>query len=415
MPKFVILGAGRQGICAAYDLTRFHPGTVVLLVDNSDARLRFARARLSLLSPNSRLELASCDAAHPEELAKFVKPGDVVLSCVPYRLNFALCEATVALAAHFCDLGGNTAIVKQELGLHETAKKNGISVVPDCGLAPGLGNTLAAHAIQQFEAPSSSGLPGGECETIAIYCGGLPQRPQGPLNYHLLFSVEGLINEYTGFAIELRDGQIVRIPTLTEMEAITLPGDLGQGEAIVTSGGTSTAPESFRSRVKNYSYKTIRYSGHWEKIKAFDELGFFSADPIILDDIAAVGEKSAKNESTGRSKSYEISPRRVTEALFSKNLVHPDGKDLTVLMVKAYGTKNGRPQQLTQTLLDYFDDVTGFSAMERTTAYPAACVAEMQMEGLIAPGAIPLELSVPPKPFLSRLAKRGLRIDESWV
>src|SRR6185503_18378789 len=99
-------------------------------------------------------------------------------------------------------------------------------------LAPGLGNTIAALAIEQLDSDIS----------VHVRCGGLPQKPKGPLQYMLVFSIHGLINEYTGEAEALRGGKLVRIPTITEFEPIEV-APLGTLQCAVTSGGTSTAPK----------------------------------------------------------------------------------------------------------------------------------------------------------------------------
>src|SRR5207245_3140252 len=133
----------------------------------------------------------------------------------------------VEARTNFCDLGGNNDVVAAELALHGQAEKQGVSIIPDCGLAPGMVAVLVAHGAARFE----------KLEQIHIRVGGLPQNPKPPLDYQLVFSVEGLINEYIEPARIVRNGLIATVESMTEMEEIEFPAPFGKLEAFQTSGG----------------------------------------------------------------------------------------------------------------------------------------------------------------------------------
>ena len=381
---YVVLGAGRQGVALAYDLALNCDGKRVTLVDVDPAAATRAIERLKRLLPGTgcRFAVAACDLSHADVVAPHLSGVDVVLSAVPYRLNAALTKAAIAARASFCDLGGNTQVVRQQLALHEQAVGAGVSIVPDCGLAPGLGNILAAHGIAAMDEP----------EHVRVRCGGLPERPVGPLGYKLVFSFEGLINEYSGCGEFLREGAPVRIPALTEQEEITFPPPVGRCEAAVTSGGTSTCPESFRGRVRSYDYKTVRYPGHFAVIRALFELGCFEESLRFAD---------------GRT----AEPRALLRRLFEERLALPDVRDLVVLRCTARGRHQGRPCARQYELFERHDEQTGFTAMERTTAFPTALVAYMQARRLVPPGARPLEVVLPVQQYLAELPQHGIRVD----
>jgi lysine 6-dehydrogenase len=120
-----------------------------------------------------------------------------VMSAFPYYFNLGMAVAAVDSGAHFADLGGNTEIVLQQKGLHERAREKGLSVIPDCGLAPGMVNILAEHGIRQLDTTRA----------VRIYVGGLPQNPQPPLNYQIVYSLEGVLDYYTTLSWVLRDGR----------------------------------------------------------------------------------------------------------------------------------------------------------------------------------------------------------------
>lgn len=380
---YVVLGAGRQGVAVAYDLARHGEARQVVLADVDAAAARQAVARLEALLPEARCRFVArpCDVGKPAEVALVVSGADVVISAVPYRFNADLTDQALAAGASFCDLGGNTAVVRQQLARHEEALRRGVSVAPDCGLAPGLGNILAAHAVRSLDEPRD----------VHVRCGGLPERPVGPLGYKLTFSVEGLLNEYTGFGEFLRDGRPVRVPALTEMEEIEFPAPVGRCEAAVTSGGTSTCAETFAGRLRTYDYKTVRYPGHFAVVRALLALGCFEEQLALSD-------------------GSTLAPRRVFGRLLEERLRYPDVGDIVVLRCTVRGRHGGRERTVRYELFDRQDPHTGFSAMERTTAFPAALVAYMQARRAIAPGARPLECCVPTGQYLQELPAHGISL-----
>lgn len=382
--RYAILGAGRQGTAAAWGLGKFGEAEMVTLADVDEAAAAAAAARVNALLGRELARAARLDASDPVTTRALLHGHHAAVSCVPYFLNEDIARVAVEARVNFCDLGGNTDVVERELALHPAAARAGISLIPDCGLAPGLGNTLGALAAGQFDADIS----------VHVRCGGLPVRPRPPLNYMLVFSIHGLLNEYTGEAEFLRGGRIVRVPTLTELETIELAAPLGRCECAVTSGGTSTAPKTFAGRVQDYDYKTVRYPGHWDRVKALNDLGMFDLRPVTVGPLS-------------------IRPRDVAAACMIPRLSFPGEKDLVVLRVWAEGTKAGKRRRVQYDVLEYTDEATGFSAMERTTAYPAALVAHMMARGETMRGAIPLETSVPPGPFVERLRTWGIAISVS--
>jgi lysine 6-dehydrogenase len=248
-------------------------------------------------------------------------------------------------------------------------------------LAPGLGNLLAAHALATFDEPHH----------IHVRCGGLPRRPVGPLGYKLVFNFDGLINEYSGSGEFLRDGRRVDIPALSELERIEFPPPLGLCEAAVTSGGTSTCSQTFLGKLESFDYKTVRYPGHFATVRAMFELGCFEHELPLAD---------------GRI----LRPRAVLRDLLEARLVFPDVPDLVVLRCTVLGRHNGSACKRVYELMDFQDPESGFTAMERTTAFPAALVAYMQARGLIPAGARPLESAVPVAQYLAELPAHEVQV-----
>lgn len=380
---YVILGAGHQGVALAYDLALNCEAQRVTLIDVNAAACARAVERLrDLLPAHSQLFAAATgDVSRIDTIAPHLEGASVVVSAAPYRFNVDLTDAALAARASFCDLGGNTEVVRQQLARHGRAVAAGVSIVPDCGLAPGLGNTLAAHALATLDEP----------QEIHVRCGGLPERPVGPLGYKLVFNFDGLINEYSGVAHYLRDGQPLDVPALTELEEIEFAPPLGRCEAAATSGGTSTCPETFRGRLRAFDYKTVRHPGHFAIVRALFALGCFETRVSLPD-------------------GTHITPRDVLRRLLEQRLSFPDVPDVVVLRCTALGRHRGQTLRRQYDLLDFADPHTGFSAMQRATAFPAALVAYTLARRRVAPGARPLEVAVPPEPYLAELSRHDIRV-----
>jgi lysine 6-dehydrogenase len=386
--KILVLGAGRMGLGAAFDLAQAKDVRAVTVAD-----LDLTRARAVVETIGSpKLEAAQVDVANSEGVVQLMRGHDAAISCVVYHHNLNLARAAIAAQVNFCDLGGNNSVVDAELALDQEAREAGINIIPDCGLAPGMVSVLVAHGAARFASLAS----------VRIRVGGLPQHPRPPLDYQIVFSVEGLINEYAERARVIRDGRITEVDSLTEIEQLEFPAPFGLMEAFQTSGGTSTLPESFLGRVRELDYKTIRYPGHCEKFKLLTDLGLASSTDLIEVD------------------GLTITPRRVLSEMLLRRLP-ADEPDVVLIRVEFRGrlsdsTAEGTEGALRYDIIDRFDERKGLSAMMRTTAFPASIIAQMMARGEITQkGAVPQERCVPPDLFVAALAARDIRINEQTI
>lgn len=381
--RYAILGSGRQGTYAAYDLVKFGRADSIVLADLVRNTAKSAAKRVNSLTGDEVAEAAQVDATKAESVLRFLKGANLLLSAAPYRFNLGLTRMAVRAKVSMVDLGGHTGIVRRQLGLDASAKKAGIAVVPDCGMGPGANITLAVHAMQKLDVP----------EEVRIFDGGLPLDPRPPWGYSLFFNIAGLTNEYTGSATFLRDGKLVEVPALTEHEDVVIDR-LGRLEARVTSGGLSTMPWTYEGKLRVLENKTLRYPGHWTRMEAFADLGLFSNEPLNVG---------------GR----KVVPREVFHVLFEASATDPEARDIAVIHVVARGVKGGRPTAATVDLVDTYDEKTGFRAMERLTGGHAAIVAAMIARGKIPPGARPVETAVPPAVFVREARSRGMYVREN--
>ncbi len=377
--KILVLGAGRMGLGAAFDLIHNSDVESVTVADMDIDRAKAIAERVG----GAKLFARQADASDYGQSVELMRGHDAAISCVVYPLNHQLARAAVEARVNFCDLGGNNDVVASELALDGAAREAGINIIPDCGLAPGMVSVLVAHGAERFD----------KLDEVHIRVGGLPLDPQPPFNYQIVFSVEGLINEYVERARVVRDGRVIEVDSMTEIESLDFH-QFGTMEAFQTSGGTSTLPETFLGSIKELDYKTIRYPGHCEKFKALIEAGMMSGQEIEVD-------------------GARVRPRRVLAEMLTR-LLPADGPDAVLIRVEFRGAREGRQQQLRYDIIDTYDEATGLSAMMRTTAFPASIIAQMMARGeTAAKGAIPQERCVPPGPFVEALAARNIDIVET--
>ncbi len=381
--KILVLGAGRMGHGAVFDLVHNSPDVEQVTVADFD--LKKAEAVADAVG-TSRVDAHHIDASNQSDAARLMRGHDSVISCVNYWYNASLSQAAIDTGTNFCDLGGNNYIVDEQLAMDEAAKAAGVNIIPDCGLAPGMVSILAMHGAAKFES----------VDEIHIRVGGLPQTPEPPLNYQLVFSVEGLINEYLEVARVIRNGQITEVDSMTELEALSFDG-FPQLEAFQTSGGTSTLPDTFLGKIKELDYKTIRYAGHCEKFKTIMDLGLCSSDDILVD-------------------FQKVKPRKVFGELLQKHLP-ADGPDYVLVRLDFKGmskTEDQKPKTLRYDIVDKLDPATGMSAMMRTTAFPASIIAQMMAKGdVLVRGATPQEKAIAPYRFVAELERRNIKITVS--
>jgi lysine 6-dehydrogenase len=206
----------------------------------------------------------------------------------------------------------------------------------------------------------------------------------------LVFSVEGLINEYIEVARVIRNGRITEVPSMTEIERLEFRG-FPLLEAFQTSGGTSTLPDTFLGKVRELDYKTIRYAGHCDKFKTMIDLGLCSSDEIDLG-------------------VQRVAPRKIFGELLQRHLP-ADGPDYVLIRLDFAGKRNGEASRLRYDIVDKLDPATGMSAMMRTTAFPASIIAQMMARGdVLMRGATPQEKAIDAARFLTELERRKIDI-----
>lgn len=378
--RMLVLGAGLQGSACAFDLLQNPEVTQVRLAD-----LRIGSLP-PFLAPYSgdRLVPTPLDVRDAEAVGALMRESDAVMSAIPYYFNLDLARLAVESGVHFCDLGGNTEIVFRQKDLDAQARAKGVSIMPDCGVAPGMVNILAELGISRLD----------RVQQVRIYVGGLPQDPQPPLNYQLVYSLEGVLDYYTTLSWIVRDGKRQQVKALSEREPVSFGEGVGELEAFHTAGGLSTMAFRYEGKIPSMEYKTLRYPGHAAIMEAIRDLGLLDLDPVDV-------------------KGVKVVPRDLVVSVLTPKLTKKDGRDLVALRVEVRGERGGRPTTLTWELVDRYDERNGISAMMRTTGYSLSITGQMQARGQVAAGVRTPDEGMPAEAYISELARRGVRIAES--
>src|SRR6478672_10613200 len=344
--RMLVLGAGLQGSACAYDLLQDKEVTEVRLADLHVGHIPDFLASYS----GPRLIPTPLDVRDHDAVLGIMRQCDAVMSAIPYYYNFDLAKLAVDAGVHFCDLGGNTEIVFKQKELDAEARRKNITVVPDCGLAPGMVNILAEYGISQLDTVDS----------VKIFVGGLPQHPEPPLNYQIVYSLEGALDYYTTLSWVLRDGKRTQVKALSEREPVEFPAPAGALEAFHTAGGLSTMAFRYEGTIPEMEYKTLRYPGHAETMQTIRELGLLDTEPVEVNGLKVV-------------------PRDAFMAIVGPRLTKREGRDLVALRVVVSGTKGGKQKTLTWELIDRYDERHHVSAMMRTTGYSLSITGMMQV------------------------------------
>ena len=386
---YAVLGGGRQGTAAAYDMARFGDAKEVLIADINLEAAQKSAVRVNELVGKEIAKAQQVDTTNHTQLKGFLSKVDSFLSAVPYWHNLAITQAAIEARACMTDLGGNTDLVREQIKFNSPAKEAGIAIIPDCGQVPGMGTSLTVYAMSLLD----------ETEEVNMWDGGNPLNPKPPFNYILTFNIAGLTNEYYGVANFIRNGKIVRVPTFLDedYEIVEFPQPIGKMEAFVAGGGTSTMPWSFDGKLKTLWNKTIRWPGHFAEWKAYIHAGLLEVEPVEVQGI-------------------QVCPREVLHTLLEPKLrAKPGERDLVIVRVLAKSRKDGHKAQVLIDLIDYYDEATGFTAMQRTTGWDGSIKTILNAQGVTPRGVNPAEIAVSGPLYADELRKRGFSLTETFT
>lgn len=377
--KALILGCGNIGSVATQDLAESMSSVEVFVADKNMMRAKDVAKAIG----RDNVAGIQLNASNYNQLVHTLETFDLVMGFLPGDIGYRLVKTCVDVGKNLVDV---SYMPENPLTLNDEAARQNATIIPSCGLAPGISNILVGHAIRRLD----------KTQTVHIMVGGLPATPVPPLGYIITFSVESVIDEYTRKARIIKDSKVIDIEALSGLEEIEFPG-VGRLEAFYTDG-LKTLLHTVED-VDDMWEKTLRYPGHAKKIELLKTLGFFDEKPINVDGMS-------------------LSPRRLSARLLGQKLLMPGAKDIVAMKVEVSGVKSGKHVSYAYHLLDQYDEKKGITSMARTTAYTASIIAQLILRKVIREkGVVPPErLGMSEEffsTFLKELRKRGIKITES--
>ena len=346
MNNYAVLGAGMMGKVAAKDLLDADERSKVTVIDGSEDQLEKAAA----LTGRDRVQFKKIDISDRQATVKALENHTAVISALPHSMSLASIILAIEARVNLIDLVCEAP--EERAGLHEAARAAGVLVIPGCGVAPGISNICVGRGAELLD----------EVHNALIYVGGIPKEKTPPLNYQTVYLLESVFNLYLRPAEIVVGGKRVRVEALSDVEEMEFDEPIGRLEAF-NSNGLGSLAMTMGDKVKsNLFEKTLRYPGHVEKIQLLKNCGLLETEAV------RVGE-------------VEVSPFEFLEEVLGPKLQLGPAGDLLVMRVIVDGLKESKYQQHVFELIDYFDPSTGYTAMARTTSFPAACAARMIADG----------------------------------
>ncbi len=368
MKRVLVLGAGLVGSAIALDLRNaFEVTSADINVNALDALKK------------QGVRTIKTDLSDTENLKQLVSGFDLIVGAVPGFMGYATARAVIEAGKDMVDI---SFFPEDPFDLDALAKKHNVTVVTDCGVAPGMGNIILGYHNQTMQ-------------VIDYEClvGGLPLVREWPWEYRAVFSPIDVIEEYVRPARYVQNGALVVREALSDPELVHF-AEVGTLESW-NSDGLRTLIRTM-PRIPNMIEKTLRYPGTIRYLQVLRDSGFFSYDEIEVN-----GTKIRPIDMTAR-------------LLFPKWQLKRGEREFTVMRIRINGTNSGKAVSYQYDLLDYTDDKTGTLSMARTTGFTCTAVVNLVADGSFSRKGIspPEYLGEDPAHFryiLDYLENRGVR------
>ena len=337
MKKVIVLGSGTIGNAIALDLSSFYQVTAIDINP----------LNLEKLNNKNNIKIQEADLTSQELTPGLIQEFDLVITAVPGKIGFELLKKVIETKKNVVDI---SFFPEDPFELDNLAKKNNVTAIVDCGLAPGLGNLLVGHHLNMMEISS-----------FLCYVGGLPVIREWPFQYKAVFSPSDVIEEYVRPARFVQNKKIVIKEALSDPEYINFP-DIGTLEAFNTDGIRTLLKTT---EIPDLSEKTLRYPGTIDYIKMLKKSGFFSEKPVGINGIS-------------------IKPIQLTAHILTDQWkLQPGEKDITIMRVLIEGIENNQLVRYQYDLTDRYDEVNSIISMARTTGFTCTAVANLLLDGKI--------------------------------
>ena len=358
----------------------------VTRVEGCDIDEEKLRRCVNIVSHN-KFETSILDLNNQEALVKKMKGFDVVINASASQFSLLILKAAVKTGCNLVDLSSVYYPLKGEL--YDEVKNGNITAIPGCGVDPGLADILAGHGMDLMD----------EVEEVFFACGGLPQNPEPPLDYKIVFGGKRMPIR-PGKVPVILDGKQVEVDRYSGVEPVRIEG-FKDMEAFYDGYPSLLLSLCKEKGVKTFEGKTIRYEGFTENLKFLIDLGILREEGIVY-------------------KGHKIVPLD-----FFQELVYPQvrfdpeagDRDMTILLVGIKGKKDSLPLSVMYEMVDTYDEKENFSSMARTTGYTAAIIARMVARGDILQKGIEWPINIIKgnlfQDLMINLKERGIEVTET--
>ncbi|MCP4357295.1 MAG: hypothetical protein GY796_04670 [Chloroflexi bacterium] len=355
--KILILGGGLMGPAAAYNAMLDPDVTQVTIADVSQAQLDLCTDTLGDKPGADKLTFIQLDLGDLDASTRLMDGFDTVVAALPRPINILAVKAALQSGTPLVDLSQTPPEVLAEL--EAMYEMDGRLIIFGCGVEPGLTEIVARHLAEKMD----------KVDELHIMCGGIPENPEPPLGYKIVFGGRKMPLRDQDSEI-VRDGKIEYVPRYSDAEPVTFPG-VGQCEAWHEGFKPWILDIPALQNIKAGTQKTVRWPGYAEKITVLRELGLLSLQPVQVDGVPVV-------------------PKHLVDAvLYPKAKLEEGERDITCFRVILLGERDGKPCTYKAEMVDRYDEETGFTSMARTTAMTGTIVARMIAKGLLKAGDRP--------------------------
>ena len=384
MFKYAVLGAGMMGRVLVKELLDVTPDSQVLLTDIDSRQLEAAAKFIA----NDRLRIQKLDISNLSQAVNVLENHDMIISALPHSLSLAGIQAALHSRVSLVDLVGEAPEKRAELDAE--ARNLGILIIPGLGVAPGISNICVGQGVELLD----------ETHNALIYVGGIPRDKKPPFYYQTVYLLESVFNAYLQPADVILGGKRIFTDALSGLERIDFPSPIGSLEAFFTDG-LASLHLTVGPKIKNNLFeKTLRYPGHVKSIQFLKQCGLLAKNPIVVNN-------------------QEVIPFEFTHKLLEPLFKLGQDGDILVMRVIVEGIKEAEPYKHIFELVDYFDPHTQYTAMARTTCFPAVCAAHMLASGELKEKGVlfPEQLFIGHRfdKLISELASKGVRVNHRVV
>jgi lysine 6-dehydrogenase len=410
--KILVIGAGgRIGSAVVRDLLDVQD---VDLLGVLDCRKDKLESLLKWMDPENRhgrnVNLHQVDCVDIDEIKKVMSQYDVGVITLPDRkASYKTVQTAISAGLNIVDvleeyhrrpdsyetegLEIPDGVSRDRYGewLHEYAVSKGVTFLDGMGLAPGITNVVAGEGIRKLD----------NAITVIARVGGIPtieSAQRHPLGYMITWAFWHVLREYMIKVKVIKNGQVIEVDAMSDLETFifTSFGKNEQLECAITPGMPSFI--FTRPYLNEFSEKTVRWPGHYQKIGVLKECGLLDLDPL-------------------KSGSDQILPRQFLSQVITPRLIPQQGDtDVCVMWCSVTGMKDGKPARVDYRMWNQQETASTMTSMEKVTGSTAAIGAWMLGKGLIREkGILAPEDCIEGKNyqiFIDELKKRQIIIQE---